>query len=97
MVGDEPHRRSRKVAEILARTICPDRADWSAETARYLLGLRFADHDLDRFHALLAGHYADTLDTKEQAELERYQFVNCLAEMMRARARRSLAKTKANP
>ncbi len=93
---NEQRRISRQAAEILARVICPERADWPAEAARYLLRLRFADQDMDRFHALLAGHYADTLNTNEQAELERYQFVNCLAEMMRERARRSLARAEAD-
>jgi hypothetical protein len=79
-------------AAILARTICPDRADWSAKVAQELLALRFADSDIDRFHALLARHYADALNTGEQEELERYMFVNCFVELMHERARRSLDK-----
>jgi hypothetical protein len=81
-------------AAILARVICPDRADWSAPVARELLALRFADQDLNHFHALLACHYGDDLNTSEQDELERYMFANCFVEFIHERARRSLDKSK---
>jgi hypothetical protein len=80
---------------ILVRTICPDWADWSAKVAQELLALRFPDTDLDRFHALLARHYGDALNTGEQEELERYMFVNCFVELLHERARRSLDKPEA--
>jgi hypothetical protein len=87
---------NRPAAAILARVIRPERADWSTHVASEFLQLRFADEDLDRFHGLLAGHYADTLTAAEGGELERYLFVNCLLELIHERARRSLDKMKAD-
>jgi hypothetical protein len=51
-MGMVPERRrtNRVAAAILARVICPERADWSTQAARELLQLRFAAEDLDRFH-----------------------------------------------
>ena len=86
---------NRMATAILARVIRPEQADWSMKVARELLQLRFADEDLDRFHGLLAGQYADTLTAAETDELERYLYVNGLLELIRERARRSLGKTKA--
>jgi hypothetical protein len=83
-------RISRLTAEILARVICPEKADWPARAARDLLRLRFAEQDLDRLHVLLARDYADTLTAVEEDELEKHLFVNCLLSLIRERARRSL-------
>jgi hypothetical protein len=83
-------------AAILARVICPEQADWPPKVAQDLLKLRFANEDLDCFHALLAKCYGETLTLAEEDELESYQFVNCLVTMIHHRARRSLDKTKAD-
>jgi hypothetical protein len=84
-------------AAILARTICPDRADWPAKTTRELLALRFTDVDLCRFHMLLAKHYGDALTASELDELERYMFVNCFVELLHEQARRLLDKSPERP
>jgi hypothetical protein len=94
-VLSERRGTNRMAAAILARVIHPERADWSTHVASEVLQLRFVDEDQDRFHALLAKHYADTLTAAEADELERYLYVNGLLELIRERARRSLGKTKA--
>ena len=93
--GTLPERRgtNRQAAETLARVICPERADWSADVARYFHLPQFAAEDLDRFHGLLARHYADTITPTDADHLERYLFVNYFLELLHERARRSLNAT----
>lgn len=85
----DQRRISRLTAEILARVIAPEKADWPAQAARDLLRLRFAGQDCDQFHWLLARRYRDIL-TAEEDELEQHLFVNCLLSLIHERARRSL-------
>lgn len=61
----------RNTAAILACTICPDRADRPLRAAKGLLKLHFPEADLDRFHALLASHYADPLSLADADILEK--------------------------
>ena len=92
--GTLPERRgtNRQAAEILARVICPERAAWSADVARYFLRSS-SPPSLDRFHGLLARHYADTITPTDADHLERYLFVNYFLELLHERARRSLNAT----
>ena len=84
---------NRITAAILARTLCPEKADLPAPVAQEFLRLRCAGEDLDRFHTLLKGRYADNLTAAEEGDLESYLFVNCFVEMIRERAWRSLKKS----
>jgi len=92
----DQRRISRLTAEILARVICPEKADWPAPAARDLLRLRFASQDLDRLHLLLARHYRAILSAAEEDELEKHLFVNCLLSFIHERARRSLDSASAS-
>jgi hypothetical protein len=89
-ISVEQRTTNPMTAAILARLICPDRADWSAEAAQGLLKLRFIPEDLDRFHQLLATQYGEQLTASEQKQLDSYMFVNCILTLIHDRARRSL-------
>ena len=86
----------RVAAAILARVVCPEKADWPAQAARDLLRLRFAEQDLDQLHLLLARHYRDILSAAEEDELAKHLFVNCLLSLIHERARRSLDRASAS-
>lgn len=80
----------RAAATILARVIYPEETGWPPQAARDLLRLRFPGRDVDRFHALLARHYAQAATAEEQRELESYLCVNYLLSLIHERVRRSL-------
>lgn len=84
-------------AAILSRLIRPERADLSPEAARSILKLEFDDEDRARMHALAAKAQRGELTDAEEAELESYRGVGRLLDLMRSKARRSLADAGARP
>jgi hypothetical protein len=84
-------------AAILSRLIRPERADLSPEAARSILRLEFDDEDRARMHALAAKAQRGELTDAEEAELESYRSVGRLLDLMRSKARRSLAEAGARP
>jgi hypothetical protein len=79
-------------AAILGRMLQPERADLSPEAARSLLKLEFDPEDLSRMHELALRAQAGTLTDAEAGELESYRRIGRLLEVMRSKARRSLAR-----
>ena len=77
-------------AEILARTIKPEEGNLSIEAARSMLSFRFAQADWDRVNALAAKARAGTLTAEERSELDEYERIACLLELMQSKARLSL-------
>jgi uncharacterized protein YnzC (UPF0291/DUF896 family) len=76
--------------EILARVIQPAEAGLSLDAARSILELRLAPADCDRVNLLAAKARQGTLTTEERAELNEYEHVTALLELMQSKARRSL-------
>jgi hypothetical protein len=86
------------------RTRRPDAAIWERviqfegdlppTAARALLGLRFAQRDLDRMRELSAKARAGSLTTQEQEEIDTYERLGCLLDIVHSRARRALKKGK---
>jgi uncharacterized protein (DUF2236 family) len=81
-------------AAILGRLIRPERADLSPEAARSILKLEFDSQDRDRMHQLVSKAQAGLLTDADAAELESYRRVGRLLDLMRSKARRSLADVK---
>jgi hypothetical protein len=79
-------------AAILGRILRPERDDLSPEAARSLLKLEFDAQDLARMHELALRAQAGTLARAEEDELESYRRIGRLLEVMRSKARRSLAR-----
>lgn len=77
-------------AEILARTIRPGSADLSEDAARSLLAWKLTDSDRDRVNHLAAKSRQDTLTEQERTELDEYERVASLLEVLQSKARLSL-------
>lgn len=80
---------------ILSRVLRPERGDLPQETARWLLGVDFDPADRERITALYEKAREGALSETEDAELEDYGDVGRMLEMLRAKARASLARTAA--
>lgn len=79
-------------AAILDRLIRPAEGGWPAPAARAILSLGFEEADKHRMTELLEKAKAGSLATDESRALESYRHVGRLLELMKSRARHSLAK-----
>ena len=77
-------------AEILARTIKPRAGDLSVEAARSILSFRLSEDDRDRVNELAAKARSGTLTAEQRAELDEYERITGLLELMQSKARLSL-------
>jgi hypothetical protein len=77
---------------IWERVFVPDPRRLTADQARYLLGVRLAQADLDRINALSAKADEGTLEPAEKVELERYVHVGHLLSILKAKVRGRLKK-----
>ena len=77
-------------AEILTRTIQPAEGNLPVEAARSLLSFRLSPADWERVNDLAARARADMLTIEERAELDEYERVTCLLELLQSKARLSL-------
>jgi hypothetical protein len=78
------------IAEILDRTVGPDVGDLSPEGARAILKLKLNEFDRRRAHELAVKNQEGRLTSDEEAEIEAYQRVGRLIDLLWAKARRSL-------
>ena len=76
--------------EILTRTIQLAEGNLPVEAARSLLNLRLSPADWDRVNDLAAKARSDTLSSEERAELDEYERITCLLELLQSKARLSL-------
>lgn len=77
---------------ILNRLIRPERGDFSATTARAILKIQFEQADHDRMRVLSQKANAGTLTSDEQEELDDYERVGYLIDLLHSKARRALKK-----
>jgi hypothetical protein len=78
------------VAEILTRIVGPDVGNLTPEAARAVLKLKLAEDDRRRAHDLAVKNQEGRLTSDEEAEMEAYQRVGRLIDLLWAKARRSL-------
>jgi len=76
--------------EILTRTIQPAEGNLPVEAARSLLSFRLSPADWERVNDLAAKARADTLAPEEREELDEYERITCLLELLQSKARLSL-------
>lgn len=81
-------------AAILSRVIRPNKGSWSREAAESILEFDFPAADIRRMNALAAKARRGTLSTADQVELENYQDVGRLMELLQSKARLSLKRAK---
>lgn len=79
---------------ILGRVIVPERGDLSQDAAKSILKFEFDPADLDCMHQLAIKQQAGELSDEEQQQLERYRQVGHLLDLMRSKARQSLARLR---
>jgi hypothetical protein len=81
-------------AEILVRTIRPEEGNLSIEAARAILTFQLSPSDRERVNELAARARAGTLISEERAELDEYERIACLLELMQSKARLSLKQAE---
>ena len=77
-------------AEILLLAIKPAEGNLPIEAARSILAFRLSSADWERVNELAAKARAGTLSSEERRELDEYERVTCLLELMQSKARLSL-------
>jgi hypothetical protein len=75
---------------ILSRVLEPDKPSLSPQASRDILALDFGQADKERMRQLSAKARAGTLTSDEQAEIDNYERVGHLLNIMQSKARRSL-------
>ncbi len=81
-------------AAVLGRLIKPDQGDFSPETAREILSLRFDDGDKARMNQLSLKAQEGTLTSDEQAEVDSYRRAGYMLGVLWSKARLSLKRAK---
>jgi uncharacterized protein YnzC (UPF0291/DUF896 family) len=79
---------------IWIRVIQPEKGDLSPEAAREWLRLRLSNADIERVRDLSQKADDGTLTQEEERELDTYLNVGGVLELLKAKARLSLSKTK---
>ena len=77
-------------AEILARIFSPGQGGMPAQAAREILGFKLPPRDRDRVNELAAKARQGLLDFDEREELDDYERITALVELMHSKARLSL-------
>jgi hypothetical protein len=77
---------------IMARIIQPERGDMPLAAARALLKFDFQESDRERMSALLRKAREGTLTKAEQEEIEDYDRVGHLLDIIHSKARKALKK-----
>jgi len=77
-------------ADILSRAIRPQDGDMSVDAARSILKFQLSSNDRDRVDELAAKARDGSLTDEERAELDDYERITALLELMQSKARRSL-------
>ena len=84
-------------SEILVRTIRPEEGNLSVEAARSILSFQLSPVDRNRVNELASKAQADTLSDEERCELDEYERITCLLELMQSKARLSLRQVGLRP
>lgn len=79
-------------AEILEQIVSPSEGTFAATAARALLKLSFSDEQQEEIRDLLDRNNAGTITPAEHDQLEAYVRVGNFLSLVKAKARRSLAR-----
>jgi hypothetical protein len=80
-------------ATILSRAIDPSNGSWPVEVAKVILSIALSPFDRQRMDELAAKARRASLDSDEEIEIESYRQASRLLELMKAKARASVART----
>jgi hypothetical protein len=81
-----------KLDEILEGLIAPEHGEFSADLARYVLGIRFTEEKVSRYGRLVEKNQEGGLEPNEREELDAYVTANSLLMILKSKARRSLVE-----
>jgi hypothetical protein len=84
-------------AAILARTIKPEEGAMSPDAARAILDFKLSAQDAARVNELAEKARDGTLTPDERLELDDYEHVTALLELMQSKARLSLKHARLSP
>jgi hypothetical protein len=76
--------------EVAARALATDRDDFSPDTARSILNMRFEERDRERMTELAQKYNAGELGYAEEEELRAYRTLGLVIDILRAKANRVL-------
>ena len=79
-------------AAIWSRALHPDQGDLSPEAARSILHIQLSATDHSRINELATKAAEGSLTEADERELESYRNVGRLLELLKSKARRSLAR-----
>jgi hypothetical protein len=85
-----PTQADTSEVAILGRVLEPEKPTLTPEAARAILDLGFTQADKDRMRQLSAKAREGALTIDEQSEINNYERVGHLLNMMKSKARRSL-------
>ncbi len=81
-------------AEILIRAIQPRTGNLPIEAAHAILNFQLSQTDRERVNDLVAKARDGALTSEERAELDEYERITCLLELMQSKARLSLKQAR---
>lgn len=84
-------------SEILARVINPGQGGMPTQAAREILDFKLPSDDRDRVNGLAAKAREGTLSSEERTELDEYERVTAMLELMQSKARLSLKQAGISP
>lgn len=84
-------------AEILARVINPEQGGMPAQAAREILDFKLPPRDRDRVNELAVKAREGALRSDERTELDEYERVTAMLELMQSKARLSLKQAGLSP
>lgn len=84
-------------AEILARVISPEQGGLPVQAARAILDFKLPPRDRDRVNELAAKAREGTLSSDERTELDEYERIAAMLELMQSKARLSLKQAGLSP
>lgn len=80
-----------EVTEIFDRLELPTES-FPPEVAEYVLGIRFSEQKLQRYESLAERHNNGELSAQELRESDAFVEANAIVSLLKARARKALAK-----
>lgn len=82
---------------ILSRVLEPNKPTLTPEAAHAILTLEFPPADRERMHQLVEKARQGMLTPREQVEIDNYERVGHLLDLMKSKARKSLKNRPARP
>jgi hypothetical protein len=86
----QPSETTTSETAILSRVLEPQKPTFSVAAARAILTFDFNQVDKERMHQLSIKAQEGTLTRREQAELDNFERVGHLINLLQSKARRSL-------